>query len=95
MSGARLAVSDEYLGIVPVGGTTSLVSFDHKLVNRCQLGVVEFAHLIGLDVWHVGGARVLEILESFRDEQTQHFQVCCLDGIKDLQALCSIILESA
>jgi len=59
------------------------VSLDHELIDRLQLSVVELAHLHLLDVGHVRGAGVLEVLESLRDEETQHFQVCCLDGIKD------------
>jgi len=69
---------------VEVGEITSFVSFDHELVDCFQLGVVELADLVGLDVWHVGRAGVLEVLEGFGDEKTQDLQICRLDGIKNL-----------
>lgn len=42
---------------------TSLVSFDHKLINRLQLSVVELAYVLLFDVWHVKGAGVFEVLK--------------------------------
>ena len=65
---------------------TAFVSFDHQLVDRFQLGVVKVAHFLGLDVRHVHGACVLEVLEGLGDEQAEHFQVCGLDCVEDFQA---------
>ena len=40
---------------------TSLVSFDHKLINRLQLSVVELAYVLLFDVRHIGRAGVFEV----------------------------------
>jgi hypothetical protein len=69
---------------VQVEKITSLVSFDHQLIDCFQLGVVELADLVGLDVRHVERARVLEVLEGLGNEEAQDFQVSSLDGIKNL-----------
>jgi len=64
---------------------TTFVSFDHQLVNRFQLSVVEAANFLGLDVRHIHGACVLEVLEGLRDEQAEYFQVCGLDGVENFK----------
>jgi hypothetical protein len=74
---------------------TSLVGFDHELVDCLQLAVVELADLVGLNVGHVRGAGVFEVRESFGDEDAEDFEVCCADCIEDLQALWSVDLCSA
>lgn len=48
---------------------TAFMGFDHQLIDRCQLSIVELAHFLGFDVWHIYGARVLEVFESLRNEQ--------------------------
>jgi hypothetical protein len=74
---------------------TSLVGFDHELVDCLQLGIVELADLDGLNVGHVRGAGVFEVRESFGDEDAEDFEVCFADCIEDLQALWSVDLYSA
>jgi hypothetical protein len=46
-----------------MGDFTSLVGFDHQLIDCLQLSVVELAHLLLFNVRHVGGACVLEVFE--------------------------------
>jgi hypothetical protein len=46
-----------------VEANTSLVGFDHQLIDRFELRVVELAHLLLFDIWYVGRACVLEVLE--------------------------------
>ena len=69
------------------------MSFDHQLVNRFQLSVVKAANFLGLDVRHVHGACVLEVLEGLRDEQAEHFQVGGLNCVEDFQTFGSETLS--
>ena len=73
---------------------TSLVGFDHELVDCLQLRVVELANLVGLDVGHVRGAGVFEVRKGFGDEDTEDFEVCCADCIEDLETVLPMILQS-
>ena len=68
------------------------MSFDHQLIDRCQLRVVELADLARLDVGHVGRAGVFEVLECFGDEEAQDSQACCLDCIEDFEAVWSVLV---
>jgi hypothetical protein len=71
---------------------TSLVSFDHQPIDRCQLGVAELADSAGLDVGHVGRACAFEVLECFGYEEAQDSQACCLDCIEDFEAVWSVLV---
>jgi hypothetical protein len=64
-----------------MGISTSLVGFDHELINRLQLRVVELPDLARFDVGHVRRAGVFEVREGFRDEDAEDFEVCCADCI--------------
>lgn len=44
------------------------LSFYHELIYGFELGIVPHSHGLGLNVWHCDGASVLEVLDSWRDE---------------------------
>jgi len=68
------------------------VSLDHQLIDRFQLSIVKSAYFFGLDVGHVNGSCVFKVLEGFGDEQAEHFQVCTLDCVENLQTFRSEML---
>lgn len=59
------------------------MSFNHQLVNRCQLRIIKLADMVRLNIWHVHGVRVLKVFKSLRDKDAQNLQVRAFNGVKD------------